>query len=66
MSPPKAATSTQPAQSDKAARKAARKANRAQKNAELETLQKNGYDPSRNQIDYPNNLQNAQKKASGQ
>jgi hypothetical protein len=52
------------AQSNK--RKADRKANRAQKNAELDKLEKNGYKPTANQSDYPNNIQNAEKKANGQ
>lgn len=49
----------------KAQRKAARKEARAKKNAELKQLESNGYNPSRNDPNYPTNLQNAQKKAAG-
>jgi hypothetical protein len=45
-------------------RKAARKEARAKKNAELKKLQDQGYSPSRNDVDYPQNVQNAQKKAA--
>jgi hypothetical protein len=48
----------------KAARKAARKEARAKKNAELKKLEDAGYSPSsRNDPNYPQDLQNAQKKA---
>ncbi|HYS64297.1 MAG TPA: hypothetical protein VEN30_10860 [Paraburkholderia sp.] len=47
----------------KAERKAARKQARAKKNAELKKLEDAGYQPSRNDPNYPTNLQNAQKKA---
>ncbi|ANB71286.1 hypothetical protein [Paraburkholderia phytofirmans] len=47
----------------KAQRKAARKEARAKKNAELKQLESNGYNPSRNDPNYPTDLQNAQKKA---
>ncbi|MFM0349100.1 DUF4148 domain-containing protein [Paraburkholderia sp. RL17-347-BIC-D] len=48
----------------KAQRKAARKEARAKKNAELKQLESNGYNPgARNDTNYPQNLQNAQKKA---
>jgi hypothetical protein len=47
----------------KAQRKAARKQARAKKNAELKKLEANGYSPSRNDPNYPTDLQNAQKKA---
>ncbi|MEM5454884.1 DUF4148 domain-containing protein [Paraburkholderia phytofirmans] len=50
----------------KAQKKADRQARRAKKNAELSTLEKNGYSPSANQTNYPQNLQNAQQKAAGQ
>jgi hypothetical protein len=60
-----AASATTPAQ-QKAARKTARKASRAQRNAELQKLEKNGYNPSANENDYPENIQNAEKKANGQ
>ncbi|AXF16744.1 DUF4148 domain-containing protein [Paraburkholderia caledonica] len=47
----------------KAERKAARKQARAKKNAELKKLEDAGYQPSRNDPNYPTDLQNAQKKA---
>jgi hypothetical protein len=50
----------------KAQKKADRKVRRAKKNAELSTLEKNGYNPTGNQTNYPQNLQNAQQKAAGQ
>ncbi|WP_233837488.1 DUF4148 domain-containing protein [Paraburkholderia sp. ZP32-5] len=62
-----AATTTQPdtstAKPTKAERKAARKQARAKKNAELKKLEDAGYQPGRNDPNYPTNLQNAQKKA---
>ncbi len=50
----------------KTQKKADRKARRAKKNAELSTLEKNGYSPAGNQTNYPQNLENAQQKAAGQ
>ncbi|MFL9965404.1 hypothetical protein PQR02_31045 [Paraburkholderia sediminicola] len=50
----------------KAQKKADCKARQAKKNAELNQLEKNGYNPAGNQINYPENLQNAQQKAAGQ
>ncbi|RDJ98185.1 DUF4148 domain-containing protein [Paraburkholderia lacunae] len=47
----------------KAERKAARKQARAKKNAELKKLEDAGYQPGRNDPNYPTDLQNAQKKA---
>jgi hypothetical protein len=47
----------------KAQRKQARKEARAKKNAELKKLEDAGYQPSRNDPNYPQDLQNAQKKA---
>ncbi|RFU48405.1 DUF4148 domain-containing protein [Paraburkholderia sp. DHOC27] len=47
----------------KAERKAARKQARAKKNAELKKLEENGYQPGRADPNYPQDLQNAQKKA---
>jgi hypothetical protein len=47
----------------KAERKAARKQARAKKNAELKNLEAHGYSPARNDPNYPNDIQNAQKKA---
>ena len=48
----------------KAQRKAARKAARAKNTAELKKLESNGYQPSENESNYPQNLQNAEKKAN--
>jgi type II secretory pathway pseudopilin PulG len=53
-----------PRQVQKAQRTAARKSNRAQKNAELSTLKTNGYDPAGDQTNYPQNIQNAEKKSA--
>jgi hypothetical protein len=50
----------------KAQKKADKQARRAKKNAELSTLEKNGYNPAGSQTNYPQNLQNAQQKAAGQ
>lgn len=47
----------------RAQRKAARKQARAKKNAELKNLEAHGYNPARNDPNYPNDIQNAQKKA---
>lgn len=47
----------------KAQRKAERKAARAKNTAELKQLESHGYTPSANDPNYPENLQNAQKKA---
>jgi hypothetical protein len=57
------AASTPRPKTTKAERKAARKEARAKKNAELKKLEANGYEPSRNDPNYPQNLQNAEKKA---
>jgi hypothetical protein len=60
-------SATAPASNTKAERKAqqkaARKQARAKNTAELKQLESNGYQPSRNDPNYPQNLQNAQKKA---
>ena len=55
-----AASSAKPT---KAERKAARKQAQDKKNAELKKLEANGYQPGRNDPNYPQNLQNAEKKA---
>ncbi|HEV3431248.1 MAG TPA: DUF4148 domain-containing protein [Paraburkholderia sp.] len=47
----------------KAQRKEARKQARAHKNAELKKLEQNGYNPSRNNVNYPDDIQKAEKKA---
>ena len=39
------------------------KAARAKKNAELKALEKNGYQPGADLTSYPQNLQNAERKA---
>jgi len=48
----------------RAKRKAERKAARAKNNAELKKLEDAGYKPAANDPNYPQNLQNAQKKAA--
>jgi hypothetical protein len=53
-------------QAQKAQKKADRKARREKKNAELSKLEKNGYNPSGDQLRYPQNVQNAEKKANPQ
>ncbi|MGF6649272.1 hypothetical protein P3T24_004759 [Paraburkholderia sp. GAS33] len=58
-----AAPATPASATTKAQRKAARKQARAKKNAELKKLEANGYNPSRNDPNYPTDLQNAEKKA---
>lgn len=50
----------------KAQRKADRKAARAKKNAELKDLEKNGYQPGGDQTNYPQNLQDAEKKSAAE
>ncbi|MDR5836749.1 DUF4148 domain-containing protein [Caballeronia sp. LZ034LL] len=50
------------ASTPKQVRKAERKQARAKKNAELKQLEQNGYNPSGEQTNYPQNLQNAQAK----
>jgi hypothetical protein len=55
---------TSGASTPKQIRKAQRKAARAKKNAELKTLEKNGYQPGGDLTDYPQNLQNAERRAS--
>lgn len=55
-------STSKPAQ--KATKKAERKARREKKNAELKTLEKNGYNPSGNQLRYPQNVQHAERKAN--
>ena len=49
----------------RAKRKAERKAARAKNNAELKKLEDAGYKPAANDPNYPQNLQNAEKKAAG-
>jgi hypothetical protein len=51
------------ASTPKQIRKAQRKAARTKKNAELKTLEKNGYQPGADLTSYPQNLQNAERKA---
>jgi len=49
----------------KARRKTARKEARTKKNAELKKLESAGYNPAaRSDLNYPENLQNAEKKAA--
>jgi hypothetical protein len=57
-------TTTAPAKPTKEQKKQARKEARAKKNAELKKLEDAGYQPGRaNDPNYPQDLQNAQKKA---
>ncbi|WP_096031218.1 DUF4148 domain-containing protein [Caballeronia fortuita] len=59
-----ATDATQAAPASKADKKAARKQARAKKNAELKKLEDAGYNPARaNDPNYPQDIQNAQKKA---
>jgi hypothetical protein len=59
-----AAMSASSAKPTKAQRKQARKEARAKKNAELKKLEDAGYQPGRpNDLNYPQDLQDAQKKA---
>ncbi|ALE59363.1 hypothetical protein SCB29_30705 [Paraburkholderia sp. SIMBA_055] len=60
---PGATGASSTAKPTKAERKAARKQARAKKNAELKKLEDAGYQPSRNDPNYPDDLQKAQKKA---
>lgn len=62
MAAPGAAASAA-AKPTKAQKKQARKEARAKKNAELKKLEDAGYQPGRNDPNYPTDLQNAQKKA---
>ena len=48
----------------KQARKAAQKAARARNKAEIKKLENEGYQPGNNDPSYPDNLQNAEKKAA--
>ncbi len=57
-------TKAQQKAQQKAQRKAARKQARAKNTAELKKLESNGYQPAQNDQNYPQNLQNAQKKAN--
>jgi hypothetical protein len=54
------------ASTPKEVKKAQRKQARAKKNAELNQLEKNGYNPAGEQTNYPQNLQNAQSKINAQ
>ena len=51
-------------QTQKAERKAARKAARANKNADLKKLEQNGYKPGSDRTDYPQDIQDAEKKTA--
>lgn len=50
----------------RSARRANAKAAHAKNKAELGKLEKNGYKPTAQEPDYPNNIQNAEKKTNGQ
>src|SRR5579864_7167814 len=53
-------------QTQKTQKKVERKARREKKNAELKKLEKNGYAPAGDQHNYPQNIQNAEKKSNTQ
>jgi hypothetical protein len=59
------AAKTQARKDARAKRKAERKAARAKNSAELKKLEDAGYNPATNNPNYPQNLQDAQKKAAG-
>ncbi|WP_179404940.1 DUF4148 domain-containing protein [Burkholderia guangdongensis] len=59
------AAKTEARKAARAKRKAERKAARAKNSAELKKLEDNGYNPAVNTPSYPEDLQNAQKKAAG-
>jgi hypothetical protein len=65
MTPPNSADAGSTATSH-AQRKANAKAARAKNKAELSKLEQNGYRPSAQEANYPNNIQNAEKKAGEQ
>lgn len=54
------------ASTPKEVKKAQSKAARAKKNAELKELQKNGYQPGGDQQNYPQNIQEAQRKVDAE
>ncbi|MCS6457003.1 DUF4148 domain-containing protein, partial [Burkholderia thailandensis] len=57
------AAKSQARKAARAQRKAEHKAARAKNNAELKKLEDAGYKPAANDPNYPQNLQNAEKKA---
>jgi len=59
------AAKSQARKAARAQRKAEHKAARAKNNAELKKLEDAGYKPAANDPNYPQNLQNAEKKAAG-
>ncbi|WP_207004489.1 DUF4148 domain-containing protein [Trinickia mobilis] len=58
------ASSSTPKETLKAQRKAQRKAARAKRNAELKELEKNGFNPTSDQDNYPQNIQNSERKTA--
>jgi len=58
------AAASSPKQAQKAQRVADRKTRRAQTNAELSTLKKNGYNPAKDQTSYPQSIQDAEKRSA--
>jgi hypothetical protein len=54
------------ASTPKEVKKAQSKAARAKKNAELKDLEKNGYQPGGDQQNYPQNIQEAQRKVDAE
>ncbi|MGS0894457.1 DUF4148 domain-containing protein [Burkholderia stagnalis] len=59
------AAKSQARKAARAKRKAEHKAARAKNTAELKKLEAAGYKPAANDPNYPQNLQNAEKKAAG-
>jgi hypothetical protein len=64
-SAPRPVTKAEERKQARAARRAERKAARAKNAAELKKLESNGYRPAVNDPNYPQDLQNAEKKANG-
>jgi hypothetical protein len=60
-----ATAASTPKQVAQAQRKAEPKALRTKRNAELNKLEKSGYNPTGDQPNYPQDLQNAEDKAKG-
>jgi hypothetical protein len=65
LPPADAQTTDSAASAPKQVRKAQRKAARANRTAEVKKLEKNGYKPGKDQANYPQDIQNAERK-SGQ
>lgn len=66
ITPPNASaqSATTSASTPKQVRKKERKEARAARTADLRKLEKNGYKPGQDQVNYPQDLQNAEHKAN--